>query len=77
MEAMNSLKNALISEPIEDYPNKHRPYSLISDAFTGRSEINGGLEAILCQTDQEGEERVIAYKQTTPVCVSLLDLHYF
>jgi hypothetical protein len=31
------------------------------DASTGTGEINGGLGAMLCQTDKEGEERVIAY----------------
>jgi hypothetical protein len=31
------------------------------DASTGTSETNGGWGAMLCQTDKEGEERVIAY----------------
>jgi hypothetical protein len=31
------------------------------DSYTGTSEINGGLRAMLCQTDEEGEERVIKY----------------
>ncbi len=31
------------------------------DTSTGTSEINGGLGAMLCQTDKEGEERVFAY----------------
>ena len=61
MEAFNSLKNAHISEPIVDYPRKHRPYSLIVDASTGTSEANGGLGAMRCQTDEEGEQRVIGY----------------
>jgi hypothetical protein len=30
------------------------------DASTGTSEINGGLGATLCQTDEDGEKRVIA-----------------
>jgi hypothetical protein len=59
LEAFNSLKQSLISEPIVDYPRKHRPYSLIVDASTGTGKINGGLGAMLCQTDEEGEERVI------------------
>ena len=61
MEAFNSLKNSLISEPIVDYTRKHMPHSLIVDASTGTGEINGGLGAMLCQTDEDGEERVIAY----------------
>jgi hypothetical protein len=61
LEAFNLLKQYLISEPIVDYPRKHRPYSVFVDASTGTSEINGGLEAMLCQTDEDGEERVIAY----------------
>jgi hypothetical protein len=31
------------------------------DASTGTGDINGGLGAILCQTDEESEETVIAY----------------
>ena len=58
--AYNSLKTALISEPVVDYPRKNRPYSLIVDASTGTTEIAGGLGAILSQTDENGEERVIA-----------------
>jgi hypothetical protein len=37
-----------------DYPRKHKPYSLIVDASTGRGEIIGGLSAMLCQTDEKG-----------------------
>jgi hypothetical protein len=61
LEAFNSLKQSLISEPIVDYPRKHRPYSLIVDASTGTGEINGELGAILCQTVKDGEERGITY----------------
>ena len=61
MEAFISLRNSLVSEPIVEYPRKHRTYSLIVDASTVTGEINGGLGAMLCQTDEEGEERVIAY----------------
>ncbi len=57
----HKLKQALILEPIVDYPRKHRPYSLIVDPSTGTGEINGGLGAMLCQTDEDGEETVIAY----------------
>jgi hypothetical protein len=31
------------------------------DYSTGKSEINDGLRAMLCQTDKKGDERVIAY----------------
>ena len=61
MEAYNSLKQALLSEPILYYPRKNRPYSLIVDASTGTSETTGGLGAILTQTDENNEEKVIAY----------------
>ena len=61
MEAYNSLKQALLSEPIVNYPRRNRPYSMIVDASTGTSEIAGGLGAILTQRDENNEERVIAY----------------
>ncbi len=34
---------------------------LILDASTGTGNVNSGLGAMLCQTDEEGEERVIVY----------------
>jgi hypothetical protein len=45
----------------------HRPYSLTEDASPGTCDINGDLGSILCQTDEEGEERVKAFasKQAT------------
>ena len=49
VQACNSLKQALLSEPIVDYPRKNRPYSLIVDASTGTADIAGGLGAILTQ----------------------------
>ena len=61
VQAYESLKAALCSEPIVDYPRKNRPYSLIVDASTGTPEIAGGLGAILTQTDENGDEKVIAY----------------
>ena len=33
----------------------------IVDASTVTGEIHGGLGAMLCQTDEEGDKRVIAY----------------
>ena len=44
-----------------DYPRKNRPYSLIVDESTGNDKTPGGLGAILCQTDEKGKNRVIAY----------------
>jgi hypothetical protein len=49
IEAFNSLKNSLVSEPTVNYQRKHRLYSLIVDASTSTSERNGGLGALLCQ----------------------------
>jgi hypothetical protein len=54
MEVFKSLKNSLVSEPIINFLRKCRLYSLIVDASTGTGEINGGLGAMLCQTDEEG-----------------------
>jgi hypothetical protein len=31
------------------------------EAATGTGDINVGLGAMLCKTDKEGEERIIAY----------------
>jgi hypothetical protein len=52
MKTFNTLKNALISEKIVEYPRKHRSYFLIVDASTGTGEINGDLVAMLCQTNR-------------------------
>jgi hypothetical protein len=56
MEAFNLLKSFLTSEPVVEYARKHRPYSLIVAASMGT-----GLGAMLCLTDEEGEERVSTY----------------
>ena len=61
VQAYNSLKQALLTKSIVDYPRKNRPYSLIVDASTGTSEVTGGLGVILTQTDENNDERVIAY----------------
>jgi hypothetical protein len=61
MEAFISLKNFQISEPIVDYPRKHRRYSPIVDGSTCSGIIIGELGTMLCQTDEVGEERVIAF----------------
>ena len=60
-QAYKELKHLLVSEPIVDYPRKDRPYSLIVDAATGNEVNDGGLGAILTQTDEKGKDRVIAY----------------
>jgi len=59
--AFETLRNALISEPVVAYPRRNRPYSLIVDASTGGEGIEGGMGAILCQTDEQGKSHVIAY----------------
>ena len=61
LKAFNQLKMALCSEPVVAYPRKNLPYSLIVDAATGNEKNEGGLGAILCQTDQKGNNKVIAY----------------
>ena len=53
MEAFLSLKPALCSEPLVDYPRKNRPSSLIVVACTGNEKNIGGMEEILCQTDEK------------------------
>jgi hypothetical protein len=51
----------LCSEPVVAYPRKKHPYLLIVDAATGNDKNEGGLGAILCQTDQASINKVIAY----------------
>ena len=64
MKAFIQLKSALVSEPVIDFPRINRKYSLYVDAACGTAEKNyddGGLGAILCQTDEAGKPRVIGY----------------
>ena len=71
LKAFEALKAALCSEPIVAYPRKDRPYALIVDAALGTTVKNaageisvkqpGGLGAILCQPDEQGNNHVIAY----------------
>jgi hypothetical protein len=43
------------------YPCKNLPYSLIVDAATANDKNEGGLGGIFCQTNQKGDNKVIAY----------------
>jgi hypothetical protein len=60
-KAFNKLKMALCPEPVVAYPRKNLPYSLIIDTATGNDRNEGDLGAILCQTNQAGNNNVIAY----------------
>jgi hypothetical protein len=52
---------ALLSEPVVAYPRKTLPFSLIVGAATGNEKNEGGLGAILCQTDNKGNNKAMAY----------------
>jgi hypothetical protein len=63
LTVFNTLKQALCYEPIVHYPRKNTPYSLIVDACTHECMHDmaiGGMGAILCQTDDQGKQRVIS-----------------
>jgi hypothetical protein len=55
MEAFETLKNELCSEPVIAYPRSDGTFSLIVDAATSTEVEKGGLGAILCQADERGE----------------------
>jgi hypothetical protein len=61
LNAFETLKNALCSEPVIAYPRSDRTFSLIVDAATGKKKKKGGLGEIICQTDKQGDPRVISY----------------
>ena len=60
-KAFLELKTSLISEPCLAYPRSDRKFSLIVDSAIGSPLENGGLGAILCQTDEQGELHPISY----------------
>ena len=61
MQAFVELKTALVSEPVVAYPRADKPYALIVDSATGNDAKEGGVGAILCQADDNGNFRVISY----------------
>ena len=61
LQSFKELQTALCSEPVVNYPRKDRPYALIVDAASGNDKAEGGLGAVLCQADPQGELHVIAY----------------
>jgi ribonuclease HI len=61
LTAFRQLQTVLCSEPVLAFPRRNRPYSLITDAACGDDKQEGGLGAILAQTDDRGNPRVIAY----------------
>ena len=66
-KAFQTLKKALGSSPVVAYARRDLPYKIYCDAAAGTKgdeknpKVCGGLGAMLCQTDKEGRERVIAY----------------
>ena len=61
MQAFVELKTALVSEPIVAYPWADKPYALIVESATENDKKEGGVGAILCQADDNGNFRVISY----------------
>jgi hypothetical protein len=62
-ESIKILKNSFFRT---NHGSRHRPYLLIVNSSTDTSDINGGLGAMLCHTQKEGQERVIAYTKCKP-----------
>ena len=60
-KAFNELKLALISEPCIAFPRSDRKFTLIVDSAIGLATTAGGIEAILCQTDELGHLHPISY----------------
>jgi len=60
-QAFQILKERLCQAPVLAYPRKDRMFVLATDAATGDKDNPGGLGAVLSQTDEKGQERVIAY----------------
>jgi hypothetical protein len=61
LTAFQELQTYLCSEPIVDYPRRHRPYALIVDASLGGKKKPGGLGGILTQLNKNREHCIIAY----------------
>jgi hypothetical protein len=61
IEAFETLKIMLCSEPIMAYPRSDRTYDLIVDACTGTNQIEGGMGAILCRSNKNGKIHAISY----------------
>ena len=64
-QAFFELKSSLISEPCLSYPRSDRKFTLIVDAAIGSATCNGGLGAILCQTDEQGKLHPISFTCTS------------
>jgi hypothetical protein len=60
-DAFNTLKQALISEPILQYPDFNKTFYLMTDGSAK------GYGAVLSQLDENGKERVIAYASKSTV----------
>jgi hypothetical protein len=62
LQSFHVLKEALISNPVVVvYPKPDKPFSVIVDAATGDTDTKGGFGAILCQPDDRGDLKVVAY----------------
>ena len=70
-EAFKNLKKALTSSPVVAYARKDLKFKVYCDAAAGSKgddknpAVNGGIGAMLCQTWEDGKERVIGYASRT------------
>ena len=70
-EAFKNLKKALTSSSVTAYARKDLKFKVYCDAPAGwkaddkNPAINGGIGAMLCQTWEDGKERVIGYESQT------------
>ena len=65
LSAFESLKQALISEPLVAYPSPDHKFELYTDASTGSDSHEGAFGAVLAQSDSEGDRHVVAYASRT------------
>ena len=62
MQAFCTLRNAIISKPVLDFPKRNGQYHLYVDAARGDDKNEGGLGAVLMQSDfNSGKKTVVGY----------------
>ena len=61
LEAFKTLKKKLTEYPVVAYPRRDLPFILRTDGSLGEAGKPGGLGAVLLQTHEDGNDRVVAY----------------
>ena len=65
LKSFHHLRSELAKAPLLQFPDPNKVFSVYTDASLGTPKTPGGLGAVLCQHDENGYPRPVAYASRT------------